>query len=140
MNKYLGVKLIEAEFISKNDCSCDSKGDLHDCNCEQVSQEGYKVVYEDGYTSWSPKDVFEKAYRKIKDGIPLDKGNWQPHQERVVQEARELREKSDKLYEFIDNNNIYHKLDIEEQDRLKQQLMAMQYYLTILVERIENFK
>jgi hypothetical protein len=29
---------------------------------------GYKVVYEDGYESWSPKDVFEKAYRGI-DGL-----------------------------------------------------------------------
>lgn len=29
-------------------------GDCHD---------GYYVVYEDGYESWSPKDVFEKAYR-----------------------------------------------------------------------------
>lgn len=27
-------------------------------------KEGYKVVYEDGYTSWSPKDAFEKAYRE----------------------------------------------------------------------------
>lgn len=25
---------------------------------------GYQVVYEDGYSSWSPADVFEKAYRK----------------------------------------------------------------------------
>jgi hypothetical protein len=24
---------------------------------------GYTVQYEDGYVSWSPKDVFEKAYR-----------------------------------------------------------------------------
>lgn len=26
--------------------------------------DGYMVTYEDGYVSWSPKDVFEKAYRK----------------------------------------------------------------------------
>jgi len=25
-------------------------------------QEGYRVCYADGYESWSPKDVFEKAY------------------------------------------------------------------------------
>jgi hypothetical protein len=35
----------------------------NDENCE-----GYKVVYEDCYESWSPKDVFEKAYRKV-DGL-----------------------------------------------------------------------
>jgi hypothetical protein len=27
---------------------------------------GYAVKYEDGYISWSPKDVFEKAY------VPVD--------------------------------------------------------------------
>jgi hypothetical protein len=26
---------------------------------------GYKVEYEDGYAFWSPKDTFEKAYRRI---------------------------------------------------------------------------
>lgn len=26
--------------------------------------DGYKVVYPDGYESWSPKDVFEAAYRE----------------------------------------------------------------------------
>lgn len=32
-------------------------------------QEGYKVVYEpDGYESWSPKEVFEAAYRRT-DGL-----------------------------------------------------------------------
>ena len=65
MEKYLGVKLIEAEL---------AKGYNNKLYLEQgipvgdSLQEGYKVVYEDGYTSWSPKDVFEKAYRKI-DGL-----------------------------------------------------------------------
>jgi hypothetical protein len=28
-------------------------------------KDGYGVKYEDGYTSWSPKDVFEKAYQPL---------------------------------------------------------------------------
>ena len=28
-------------------------------------KDGYAVKYEDGYTSWSPKETFEKAYRVI---------------------------------------------------------------------------
>lgn len=28
-------------------------------------QDGYKVRYEDGYVSWSPKKTFERAYRKM---------------------------------------------------------------------------
>ena len=139
MERYLGVKLVDAEPCSQDQyAGAKNFGDLSK-KSGGIDREGYKVVYEDGYTSWSPKDVFEKAYRQIKDGIPLDKGNWLPHQERVAQEARELREKSDKLYSFITSNNIYNGLDLNEQTRLKQQLMAMQYYLTILIERIENF-
>lgn len=33
-------------------------------SCEPWS-EGYKVIYEDGYISWSPKEVFERCYREI---------------------------------------------------------------------------
>ena len=60
MKKYLGVKIIEAEFASAGSCGCKEGG-----ACGRCDKDGYKVVYEDGYTSWSPKDVFEKAYRRI---------------------------------------------------------------------------
>lgn len=46
MKSYIGIKAIEAEPQVKDE------------------KDGYKVVYENGYTSWSPKDVFEKAYHK----------------------------------------------------------------------------
>lgn len=49
MEKYLGVKLIEARQVPDG---CDG-------------HPGYTVIYEDGYESWSPKEVFEKAYRRI---------------------------------------------------------------------------
>jgi hypothetical protein len=29
---------------------------------EKDGQPGYGITYQDGYTSWSPKEVFEKAY------------------------------------------------------------------------------
>ena len=32
---------------------------------EKDGQPGYAVKYEDGYTSWSPKEAFEKAYVAI---------------------------------------------------------------------------
>lgn len=32
---------------------------------EKDGQPGYGVKYEDGYTSWSPKETFEAAYRDI---------------------------------------------------------------------------
>ena len=32
----------------------------------EVLRHGYAVKYEDGYISWSPKEIFEKAY------VPID--------------------------------------------------------------------
>lgn len=54
MKKYLGVKIVEAEPMYSTD----------------KEKEGYKVVYEDGYVSWSPKEVFEKAYKEV--GVVAD--------------------------------------------------------------------
>ena len=54
LKTYIGTKIIKAK---PQVCQKDSHN-------SKVGDPGYKVVYEDGYTSWSPKDVFEKAYRK----------------------------------------------------------------------------
>ena len=32
---------------------------------EKDGKPGYKVKYKDGYESWSPKEVFEEAYREL---------------------------------------------------------------------------
>ena len=50
LQHYLGSKLVQAEPADKGDVP------------------GYFVFYEDGYASWSPKDVFDKAYRPT-DGL-----------------------------------------------------------------------
>lgn len=47
MKQYLGAKLVKAE-------PADKSGD-----------QGYFIEYPDGYTSWSPKAVFEEAYREV---------------------------------------------------------------------------
>lgn len=141
MEKYLGVKLISAEPCSQ-DQSAGAKnfGDLSKLH-GGIDKEGYKVVYEDGYTSWSPKDVFEKAYVKYqpyRDMTRVD-GENQDYQMRVIVEAEQLQSKIDKLEIFIKNNVNFQLSSDKEQIRLKQQLLAMQYYVTILSERISNF-
>jgi hypothetical protein len=58
MQKYIGVKIVSA--IPKK------REVLHQEGQDRIpDQEGYKVVYEDGYESWCPKEVFEKANRPI---------------------------------------------------------------------------
>ena len=44
MKEFIGIKRIKAEAESRE------------------GVDGYKVVYEDGYESWSPKETFESAY------------------------------------------------------------------------------
>lgn len=64
MEKYLGVKIIHAESMSQGTEWAERHNGVSCCTPEN-DRKGYKVVYEDGYTSWSPKEVFEKAYRRI---------------------------------------------------------------------------
>jgi len=66
METYIGTKVVKAEPMDqwtafkagfargKIEVLPDGKG-----------PDGYKVVYEDGYVSWSPKDVFERCYRRV---------------------------------------------------------------------------
>lgn len=65
MKKYLGVKLIEAEPMTYFEFSKEKYGEVR---AEAKDSDGYKVVYApDGYTSFSPKDVFERAYMPLGD-------------------------------------------------------------------------
>lgn len=77
MKKYIGTKIIHAEPAMKLNHPSD-----------MYLQDGYKVVYPDGYESWSPKDVFEKAYRPtdgmtfglaieaMKNGLKVRRRGW----------------------------------------------------------------
>lgn len=47
LKMYMGVKLISAYPFTKD------------------GQEGYNVLYPDGYASWSPKEAFEVAYMPL---------------------------------------------------------------------------
>jgi hypothetical protein len=46
---YIGSIIIHAEPMEKN------------------GEPGYRVVYPDNYESWSPKHVFDQAYRPVSD-------------------------------------------------------------------------
>jgi len=48
---YIGVKQVMAE------------------EDERDGQPGYKVVYPDGYESWSPKEVFDRAYLEMPENM-----------------------------------------------------------------------
>lgn len=72
MNKYIGVKLIEAEPMTDVDFE---KSKSHIVLPDREPREGYMVKYPDGYVSWSPKDVFERAYFRIGDKNTIEEHN-----------------------------------------------------------------
>ena len=85
MEKYIGTKIVQAEpyyrvtvvggktpgktiFYKPAEELSSSEEYAADHGLTWEAEEGYKVVYQDGYESWSPKDVFEAAYRRT-DGL-----------------------------------------------------------------------
>lgn len=64
MKNYIGVKIVKAEPMSEGEFNKQTRRSLSPL-MEKSTEPGYKVVYPDGYVSWSPKDVFEKAYREL---------------------------------------------------------------------------
>lgn len=61
-----------------------------------------------------------------------------PHQERVIEEHKELFEKTSKLIDFM-HTDTYAKLDPIDQGLLMVQLVAMNNYSDALERRIEIF-
>ena len=62
MKQYIGTKIIEAAPAIRKG------GKVYDLTWPipksmEPEEPGYRVRYPDGYESWSPKDVFEEAYR-----------------------------------------------------------------------------
>jgi len=68
MKKYLGVKMIEAVATTHGEYAMEKYGNV-DSKLSTIdpSTEGYKVIYDNDYVSWSPKDVFEASYFPISD-------------------------------------------------------------------------
>lgn len=98
--------------------------------------EGYLVEYVDGgapnhpshktYISWSPKDVFERAYKA--SGTFLD---------RMRVEYAELAERSNKLLAFT-RTESFTSLPALERAWLLDQFAAMSHYETILGKRLAS--
>lgn len=62
MEKYIGTKVVKAEPMTMTEAQKVLGRELKPATLEE---DGYLVEYKDGYKSWSPKSVFEEAYREI---------------------------------------------------------------------------
>lgn len=88
---------------------------------ERDGQPGYGVLYQDGYRSWSPKDVFEQAY------LPMGHvGHLPDFVQRLVGEKVQLDDRINKLDTFLSNNgadklgDIPHRLMVSQSAVMKE--------------------
>lgn len=125
MKKYIGKKEVEAmpmtlgDFVARTGREPYKNHEEHD-----PEEDGYLVKYKDGYESWSPKEVFEEAYRCSETFL-----------NRMEIELEELQEKQRRLYKFLGTDefdNLYE----GEKKLILDQTSAMLSYNTALSERI----
>lgn len=121
--KYTGTKTLDAVPMSRGEYNT-LRGWTIPEN-EDPNDPGYKVVYEDGYVSWSPKDTFEKAYRISE--TPLN---------RLRIEQEDLEKKLQALTAFA-KGKVFNTLEVRMQVMLSEQIKAMSDYGWILTQRIK---
>ncbi len=134
MQTYIGTKAVKAAPMTRGDYNV-----LRGWECpadENPADAGFLVEYVDGgkanhpdfagYVSWSPADVFARAY-KLAD-------TWL---DRLRIERDELAARLDKLTAFTESPAFH---DVPEQDAamLLEQRNAMAGYMEILTVRIER--
>lgn len=127
MKKYIGTKQVSAEPMTYGEAH--KKGLIRENAyvSEYDDNPGYLVEYADGYQSWTPANVFEEAYKVAE--TPLD---------RVNIEASDLIKRSDKLGNFIYNQNEgkdFHALGLGTRAALVAQHNMMGAYLNLLCLR-----
>ncbi len=70
MKTYIGTKIIEAVPAIRKGGTVYEKDQPIPKSMDH-EEDGYKVRYADGYESWSPKDVFERAYLELTVNLEL---------------------------------------------------------------------
>lgn len=136
MQQYTGTKVIKAKEMSRGEYN-KLRGWVTPSD-ENPEDAGYLVEYVgqgnpnhadfSNYISWSPKQVFEEAYKP--SGTPA---------ERVLLEQAELEGKLHKLSEFT-KTSTFELLATEDKTLLRMQLEVMRTYSSILGLRIARFK
>lgn len=127
MKKYIGTKQIEAEPMTMGEAY--RRGLLHAGRVPSESEKskaGYYVKYDNGYESWSPADVFEKAY-KLAD----------TYLDRLRIERDELHDRYVKAKNYLSSPLAEKQLTPREKGSLAAQVEFMRQYLFCVEERIK---
>lgn len=120
---YIGKKIVTAWPAIM--CAADGHG--------TTDQEGYSLKYEDGYISWSPKDLFEATYVLI-EGTQ----GFLAHHLRVAGDYADLRNNFEKLSLFF-GTELFGKLSEAERKLLEEQHVLQGQLLEVLEDRLNGF-
>lgn len=101
MQEYQSIKRVYAEPMDR--LVAEEKGLVRDIKNE--TEDGYIVVYEDDYTSWSPKDVFEKGYMLIEKSclgeavvsVSEDELSFMQKREKIIRIFDECKDELEKI-------------------------------------------
>lgn len=128
MRKFIGTKQVSAEPMTLGEFIKQTGRDpyANDPTIHGSNEEGYIVEYEDGYKGWSPKNVFEKAYKVSETYV-----------DRMRIEFDELRERMKKLKDFLYSEKSF-ELDKSDVNDLECQYNNMDNYARILLRRIRR--
>lgn len=138
MKKYIGIKIVQAE-------PCKA---WKNSGPNNIGDDGYKVIYDDGYESWCPKKQFEKHNRELKVAgelsISVELMNSPDWKDRTKAEYIQLYHRAKNLRRMLDRYKSG-ELDFAPNcsyELLKTQLKIMEAYMAILEERdnIENIE
>lgn len=87
MKEYQSIKRVWAEPMDR--LVAEEKGLVRDIKDE--TEDGYIVVYDNDYTSWSPKDVFEAGYMLLEksavtpdESVPEDELKFMQKREKII--------------------------------------------------------
>ena len=118
--QYTCIKSVKAEPCDLSTAQTVLGRKFYKDDCDNMM--GYLVEYEDGYISWSPKDVFEKGYALT-----------ETHVDRMKFELAELNERIAKATHALYTPDL---VDSFEREQLSKQLEHMRDYAETLHGRI----
>lgn len=127
MKQYTGTKTVKAMPMTMGEAYERKllKEGVRPSECE-TDKAGYLVEYEDGYQSWSPADVFEKAYKPSETRL-----------DRLRIECDELRARSKELDTYL--NEGFEKAAAEIGRTLTMLLVLQSSYLHNYLDVLEAF-
>lgn len=126
MKKYLGTKLVTAKPMARAAAEV-VLGKFIKPAKQEYSGEGYLVRYEDGYQSWSPKEVFDKAYKPADNFL-----------DRLIIERDDLQKRLSSLTSVLMQEDFQEKVGKEQYYWMQEQRNAMEIYVEVLNKRIKH--